>query len=99
MNNKILEAYQDLELEYRAMTIKRDTMRTLIVEEMQKAKIDKAETDFGKFTVGARSTWEYTDKVKKLQEKVKIAQVKEQQKGTAKMNVTHYLVYGEVKPE
>ena len=95
----LYKEYQKLETQYKILVDLRETMREKIVLEMTKEGTDKAETDYGRFTVGTRSSWEYTDAVKKLEERVKIAKIKEQQKGVATQSMTNYLVYSEVKPE
>ncbi len=98
MNNKALIEYAALEAEYRALEAKREAMRENIVNMFLKAKIDKMEVDnVGSFTVGRRTSWTYTDAVKKIEERLKIARTKEQQKGLAKSSETEYLLFKEPK--
>ena len=92
-NNKLFAQYRALEEQYKILDEERSSLRSKIVEVMLKEKTGKIENDYGVFTVGARSVWSYTDGVKKLEEKVKIAKVKEQQKGIAEEKITNYLVY------
>lgn len=98
MNNKILSEYAKLEAEYRAFEAKREAMRAEIVALFREKKIDKIEDpDLGLFTIGRRTSWEYTEGVKKIEERLKIAKTKEQQKGLAKAKESEYLLYKEPK--
>src|SRR3990167_1839552 len=99
MDQALLAEYKQLEADYKALEAKRVAMRTQIVEMLKVEGVKKAETDYGVFTVGTREVWAYTEKVKTLEEKVKIAKQKEQQKGLAKSTVTEYLVYTPEKLE
>ena len=99
MDQALLQEYREIEALYKDVEAKRATVRTAIVEMLKVEGVRKAETDYGTFTVGSREVWTYTEKVKNLEEKVKIAKQKEQQKGTAKSVVTEYLVYSPEKLE
>lgn len=99
MDQSLLAEFKALEAEYKALEIKRNDMRTMIVAMLKEEGVKKAETEFGNFTVGSREVWTYTAKVKDLEEKVKIQKQKEQQKGLAKSSVTEYLVYTPEKIE
>lgn len=78
-----IEALQNEELELKAE----------ILEYLQKQKLEKVESDYGKFTVASRRNYKYSDRVAELEEKVKMAKDKEVQKGIAKESITNYLVF------
>lgn len=93
MNNKLFEKYSNLMFEIKKMDEEKNLLRANILEELKKNKMTKTETDFGIFTAASRRSYKYTEVVKKLEEKVKLQKVKEEQKGTAKEKITEYLVY------
>ncbi len=101
IKTSILDKYLALEAEFKAIEMERTAMRAAIVQEFQKEGIEKFEDPrLGSFTVAHRTTYEFSKAVKALEEKVKIAKTKEQQKGTAKVkSETSYLVYTEPKSE
>lgn len=96
MTNKLFAQYQALERTYKAIEKERKELREAIVANMIKDGVEKKETEFGNFTVAHKTVWGYTLAIIKMLEKVKVAQAKEQQKGTAIKSVTDYLVYNEV---
>lgn len=91
MDNRKLAEFLKVEAEFRAIEEKHTKLRLSILADLKESKLDKAETPYGTFTVARRTSWEYTAKVEKLVEKVKIEQTKEQQKGLAKKSETEYL--------
>ncbi len=97
MQNTLLAQYAEIETEYKALDFARSALRDLIVEEMQKSKLDKVESDFGLFTVARKQSWSYSPAVTKIEDRLKLAKVKEQQKGLAEAKETTYLVYKQVK--
>ena len=93
MNNELLKQYSELELAFTALEDERTALRGKIVAEFIANKVEKEETAYGSFTLGRRSNYTYTDKIKLLEDKVKIAKHKEVEKGLATEKVTEYLVY------
>lgn len=93
MTSQLFKLYRDLENQFKILEEERSLLRLKIVSELIKNKTDKIETEYGKFTIGKRSVWEYTEAVKKAEEKVKLMRVKEQQKKLAKESITEYLIY------
>lgn len=91
MNKKTLQDFIKVESKLKELQEQRDTLRAEIVKDMKKEKMDKAETDFGIFTVAKRVNWEYSPKVGELKEKVKLQEVKEQNQGIAEKSETEYL--------
>lgn len=73
-----------------------EAKQTLLAE-MEANGEEKVQTEYGSFTVASRKSYTYTDAVKKLEEKVKLAKVKEEQTGTATKKITQYIVYSNKK--
>lgn len=71
----------------------RDTLKREIVDTLEKDGTEKVETEWGKFTVAHRTSYQYSDKVDKIVERLKIAKIREEEKGIAKATETKYLVY------
>ena len=89
----LLKRYSELELAFTKLEEERTALRSQIVGEFVKNKVEKEETTYGSFTLGRRSSYTYTEKIKLLEDKVKIAKHKEVEKGLAKEKITEYLVY------
>lgn len=99
MDKKVLKEYQNLEKKAEEIEKQRSELRAQIVEELQKEKVKKMESEYGTFTVASRVTYTYSEAIKKLNEKVKLAKVKEERKGIAKPTKTNYLVYSNGKKD
>ena len=67
------------------------------MSEMQKEKLFKINSDYGLFTIASRTSWLYTKAVLKLKEELKVKEIKEQQSGKAKGEVSEYLRFTPVK--
>jgi len=93
MNKKVMVEYAKITAEMKALEEKRDALKESILGEMSKEGMTKAETDFGVFSIASRTSYEYTDAITKLKEKVKLAELKEQKTGKAKEKVTEYLYF------
>jgi hypothetical protein len=93
MDTTLLKKLQLTEAAYKQIEAERTDLRAQVIDMMKKDKVEKSVTEYGTFTVGRRTVWTYTDVVKTLEEKVKLAKVKEQQKGLATEGATEYLVY------
>ncbi len=89
MDNALLQEAQEVELMYKEFETRRIDVRARVLAMLAKEGVDRA----GGYTVSRRSAWIYTDAVKALEEKVKLAKVKEQQKGLAEEGTTEYLVF------
>lgn len=62
-----------------------------ILTDMEEKGESTMTNEYGKFTVSHRTSYTYSEKVQELEEKVKVAKVKEVQKGIAKESITTYL--------
>lgn len=98
MDKTLFKEYVLLDEKLKALEEEKELLRDKIVLELQQAKIEKAETDFGTFTRAKKVSWVYTKKIGELEEKVKIAKVKEQQSGKAKAEESEYLRFSKPKP-
>lgn len=99
MNKDLYKKYVALNKKLSELEDERAALRAAIIDGLKKDKTQKVETKYGKFTIAYRTSWIYSEAVKKLKEKVKIAEVKEQQSGIAEEQKTEYLVYTEPKSE
>jgi len=97
MDTKKLKKFIEVQELLEVVKERYENARLAIMSDMQKEKLEKAETEYGTFTRAKRTTWVYTDKVVALEEKVKVAKVKEQQQGKATENVSEHLRYTPVK--
>ena len=97
MNTALLKEYALNEEKLKSLEAKKEELREQIVNEMKVKKVDKVESDLGLFTIGRRLSWKFTEAVKKIEEKLKIAKAKEQEKGIATSSVTEYLVFTKPK--
>lgn len=92
-----LKKYAEINNRIKGMELMRDQLKEEIIEGLHKQKLQKVESEYGKFTISARRSYAYTEAVKKLEEKVKLAKIKEEEKGLATEKVTEYLTYTPVK--
>lgn len=90
---KIYEEYAQLDADIKALEAKRTAIKIKIISAMEKDGIEKEVTELGSFTRATRTSYKYSEAVEKLAEHLKLAKVKEEQKGVAKSSETHYLVY------
>jgi len=96
--SNLMSEYVVLENEFKILERRREDLRKELMEKFLDEHIDKVEDPIlGSFTLAYRSLWTYSKAVKKIEERLKIAKVKEQQKGTAKATEISYLVYNEPK--
>jgi hypothetical protein len=93
MAKTLFEKYWELDGQIKKFEEEKELLRDMIVVEMRDADTKKQSTDFGIFTRAAKTNWKYTDKVTQLEEKVKVAKVKEQQSGKAQASLTEYLKF------
>jgi len=93
MNSTLLKQYAATEIKYKALEAERNELKSQIMEEMKSEKLAKVESKFGKFTIASRPVYTYSDKVAALIDKVKVAKVKEEQKGIAISTPTEYVLF------
>ena len=93
MQKELYREYELLVMEFKKLEAYREDLRTKILESMVNENAKDVTTDFGKFTVGKRIVWEYTPKVKALEDRVKLARLNEQKRGIAHAEERSYLLY------
>lgn len=77
----------------KVLEAKENEIKVAILADMEKSGECTKINTYGKFTVASRLSYTYSDAVKALVEKVKMAKLKEEQKGTAKSKETKFLVF------
>ena len=97
MNTELFKQYRDVKMKISSLEDEAKVLNSAILGELQKAGKDKEEFDFGKFSVATRNNYKYTEKVEEMEEKVKLAKLKEVEKGIATNNKTSYLLFKESK--
>ena len=93
MNQNELKEYVELESQIKELEARKTTLRGSILTSLQENKLEKIESEYGKFTVVNKTTWKYSEVVEKLTEKLKITKAKEEKKGVAKASVSQYLLF------
>lgn len=91
MDKQLLKRYRQVKKKLADWKQEEDQLKDQIIDGLNEEGVDKLESNWGTFTVAIRKSYEYSDEVKKLEEKVKLAKVKEEQKGIAKEKVSTYL--------
>lgn len=97
MNTKNIKLLTKLDEQIKALTEQRDSLRESLLGDLNEAGLEKAVTPFGTLTKAAKTMWKYTSTVTSLEEKVKVAKVREQQNGNATKSETYYLRFTPVK--
>lgn len=93
MNKTLSKKYAKLSAQIKALEAEQKLLKLTIMESMEQEGLEKVLTDIGSFTRAHKTSWKYSDAVAKMNEKLKMAQLKEQQKGVAKKSETEYLLF------
>lgn len=99
MNKDLYEKYVAIRFELKALEDKEKALKEQIVADLNQNKVEKITTDFGSFTICKKTSWKYSDKVKTIAERLKLAQIQEQEKGIATPVESQYLMFTEKKEE
>jgi hypothetical protein len=91
--NNLYKELATIQAQRKVLEAQEAELKLAIIDDMEARGEITATTNYGKATISFRTSYEYTDAVKKLAEKVKLAQVKEVQKGLAKEKTTKYLTF------
>lgn len=97
MNKAIFAQYAALNETLATLEKEKEVLRTQILESLTKENTLKAETEYGTFTRASRASWVYSERIKEMNEKLKIAKTKEENNGKAKKTMTEYLVFSTPK--
>ena len=93
MQTNLYAEYAALKADKIVLETSMDAIKEQIIADLNTRKVEKEVTVYGTFTRSNRTTYKYSDKVTALAEKLKIAKIKEEEKGIAKPSVTEYLVF------
>lgn len=97
MQNALLKKYATLREKIAELEAQESALKAEIMEAMGEEK--KVDSDYGTFTKAFRKSWTFSDKVKAIEEKLKIQKFTEQEKGIAACTETPYLVYKPIKED
>ncbi len=97
MQKELLSEYVVLEAKFKALEDEKRALREKILVNLKENDLTKVDSEYGSFTVCTKTSWKYSEKVKTLEEKVKIAKDKEQKKGIAESSTSEYLLFKENK--
>lgn len=81
--SNLYEEYARVDLEIKALELKKEQLRPHIISMMEGDKLEKVETSLGKFSITNLKKWTYTEKVTDLSEKLKAQKAKEESTGDA----------------
>lgn len=93
MNEILLKEYAELKGVIKNLEDQQKALQVKILEEFEKNRVEKADTTYGKFFIAKKNNYTYSDNVLFLKDKVKLAQIEEEEKGIAKLKVTPYLLF------
>ena len=94
MNKHLLSQYASLDAQFKELELKKAHLRGLILKDLMDNNLDKVQSEnLGTFTVCEKKIWQYTPAITTLEEKLKIARIKEQDRGTAKSITSEYLLF------
>ncbi len=97
MNNELYKKFVKIREKKEALIEEESLLKEEIIADLRKNKLDKIESNYGKFTIANKRNYTYSTKIEDMSEKLKIAKNKEVEKGIAVESITNYLVYTENK--
>ena len=83
MNTSKLARYAELKSAVKEAETEMKVLNEEITAELEKAKLDEVETEYGKFYFTSRSKWTYPELIVKEEELLKTHKKEAEQKGTA----------------
>ena len=93
MSTDIYAQLATIQAQRKVLEAQEAQLKVAIVTELVDQGVSKVENSYGKFTVSHRKSYTYSEAVEKLAERLKLAKVKEEQKGIAKASDTTYLTF------
>jgi predicted transcriptional regulator len=93
MQSKLYSEYAVIDAQIKKLEAQKEDMRISILKDLMDNGIENHETVSGIFSIVHKTKWKYTDSVKKLEDKVKIAKIHEEKKGTAIPEETSFLMF------
>lgn len=95
--SNLYSEYATLEAQEKALKVKKEQLRPLIIEQMMRDGAEKIDIGVGKFAVTPYKTWTYPEKVVELGEEFKAAKAKAESTGEATFEETPSLRYTAAK--
>lgn len=93
MKEHLFNRYATLKKTIKSFTEELEVLSEALIKDLEDNGLKKTELPSGKFTIVTKKSYKYSKKVTLLEEKLKLEKVKEQEKGTAKITETDYLLY------
>lgn len=83
MKKELFKEYSEIKNSIKELELRADNVSKLITDEMNEAKADKIESDYGSFYFTTRKSWKYSENVDKLTGELKELKKDEEVKGVA----------------
>lgn len=83
VSNNLFEEYASVDMQIKALELKKDQLRPFLIDQMNDQKMEKVETSLGKFSITNLKKWNYTEKVTELSDELKARKAKEESTGEA----------------
>lgn len=99
MKSQLLAKYVELYKESARIETEREAVRDELIVLMKAEGKEKEVSELGTFTIGHRLSWKYSPALVKKEEQLKIAKMREQDKGIAKSTDAPYILYKAPKEE
>lgn len=93
MNQEILKEYSELRKQKEALEERIAELGAAVMGMLQKEGIDKAESEYGTFSVISIPRWSYTEAVKTEESRIKELKKREREEGKAERQATTSLRY------
>ncbi len=83
MTKELFKEYSEIKNSIKELELRADNVSKLITDEMNEAKADKIESDYGSFYFTTRKSWKYSENVDIMLNAVKVQKKIEEEKGVA----------------
>ena len=93
--NTLSTELQSIALQKKELANKEEVIKAALLEAMHKEGLDKLTVEYGTISRGVRTSYKFTEAIKKLEDKVKIKKDEEIKKGLAEPKTTEYLSFRE----
>ena len=93
MDQQLLKDYADAKWILSEATMREQTLKAAIRDEMLKAGTDREDTIYGTFSIARRASWKYTKKVKDLKVAAELLEIEEREKDIAEKTITEYVLF------
>ena len=90
---ELYQKYSELRAQLSVLQDRENLLKKLILQDMEDRKVKSDPTVFGRFTIGEKKNYKYSNKIQTMEDNLKLAQFKEREQGKAKVKITKYLTY------